>query len=134
VSEPTDTPIVELVGITKSFPGVLANDRIDLTRAREILFRNDAGQVAGVAADDARRGKLRAQMLVQFLVQFDDEQLLGGDAVVEHRAREHTRARAQLDHTAGSGGQLRGHQSSQLRTGGRQRGNAQRILQPLAKE
>ncbi len=48
MSEPTDTPIVELVGITKSFPGVLANDRIDLTLRRGevhcLLGENGAGK------------------------------------------------------------------------------------------
>jgi simple sugar transport system ATP-binding protein len=48
VSEPTDTPIVELVGITKAFPGVLANDRIDLTLRRGevhcLLGENGAGK------------------------------------------------------------------------------------------
>jgi len=48
VSEPTDTPIVELVGITKAFPGVLANDRIDLTLHRGevhcLLGENGAGK------------------------------------------------------------------------------------------
>lgn len=48
MSEPTDTPIVELVGITKAFPGVLANDRIDLTLHRGevhcLLGENGAGK------------------------------------------------------------------------------------------
>ena len=48
MSAATDTPIVELVGITKSFPGVLANDRIDLTlRTGEVhclLGENGAGK------------------------------------------------------------------------------------------
>jgi general nucleoside transport system ATP-binding protein len=48
VSEPTDTPIVELEGITKAFPGVLANDRIDLTLRRGevhcLLGENGAGK------------------------------------------------------------------------------------------
>jgi ABC-type uncharacterized transport system ATPase subunit len=48
VSAATDTPIVELVGITKSFPGVLANDRIDLTLRRGeihcLLGENGAGK------------------------------------------------------------------------------------------
>ena len=43
-----DTPIVELVGITKAFPGVLANDRIDLTLHRGevhcLLGENGAGK------------------------------------------------------------------------------------------
>ncbi len=42
------TPIVELVGITKAFPGVLANDRIDLTLRRGevhcLLGENGAGK------------------------------------------------------------------------------------------
>ncbi|HZO62263.1 MAG TPA: ABC transporter ATP-binding protein [Gaiellaceae bacterium] len=48
MSAPTDTPIVELVGITKAFPGVLANDRIDLTLRRGevhcLLGENGAGK------------------------------------------------------------------------------------------
>jgi ABC-type uncharacterized transport system ATPase subunit len=48
VSASTDTPIVELVGITKSFPGVLANDRIDLMLRRGevhcLLGENGAGK------------------------------------------------------------------------------------------
>ena len=46
----TDTraPIVELIGITKTFPGVLANDRIDLTLRRGevhcLLGENGAGK------------------------------------------------------------------------------------------
>jgi simple sugar transport system ATP-binding protein len=48
VSAQTDTPIVELVGITKAFPGVLANDRVDLTLRRGevhcLLGENGAGK------------------------------------------------------------------------------------------
>ena len=48
MSAPTDTPIVELAGITKWFPGVLANDRIDLTLRRGevhcLLGENGAGK------------------------------------------------------------------------------------------
>ena len=48
MSAPTETPIVELVGITKSFPGVLANDRVDLTLHRGevhcLLGENGAGK------------------------------------------------------------------------------------------
>src|ERR1043166_3553965 len=43
-----DTPIVELEGVTKSFPGVLANDRVDLTLRRGevhcLLGENGAGK------------------------------------------------------------------------------------------
>src|ERR1043166_8574797 len=43
-----DTPIVELEGITKSFPGVLANDRVDLALRRGevhcLLGENGAGK------------------------------------------------------------------------------------------
>ena len=45
---PTGTPIVELIGITKSFPGVLANDHVDLTLRRGevhcLLGENGAGK------------------------------------------------------------------------------------------
>jgi general nucleoside transport system ATP-binding protein len=48
MSAATDTPIVELVGITKSFPGVRANDGIDLTLRRGevhcLLGENGAGK------------------------------------------------------------------------------------------
>jgi simple sugar transport system ATP-binding protein len=48
VNAQNDTPIVELVGITKSFPGVLANDRVDLTLRRGevhcLLGENGAGK------------------------------------------------------------------------------------------
>lgn len=50
MSEPIDThtPIVELIGITKTFPGVLANDRVDLTLHRGevhcLLGENGAGK------------------------------------------------------------------------------------------
>ena len=50
VNEQNDTgaPIVELVGITKSFPGVLANDDVDLTLRRSevhcLLGENGAGK------------------------------------------------------------------------------------------
>ena len=48
MSAPTETPIVELVGITKSFPGVLANDRVDLALHRGevhcLLGENGAGK------------------------------------------------------------------------------------------
>jgi simple sugar transport system ATP-binding protein len=44
----TDTPIVELIGITKAFPGVLANDHVDLTLHRGevhcLLGENGAGK------------------------------------------------------------------------------------------
>jgi general nucleoside transport system ATP-binding protein len=44
----TGAPIVELVGITKSFPGVLANDDVDLTLRRSevhcLLGENGAGK------------------------------------------------------------------------------------------
>jgi len=44
----TGAPIVELVGITKSFPGVLANDDVDLTLRRGevhcLLGENGAGK------------------------------------------------------------------------------------------
>ena len=47
-AEPTDTPIVELDGITKAFPGVHANDGIDLTLRRGevhcLLGENGAGK------------------------------------------------------------------------------------------
>ena len=43
-----DTPIVELVGISKAFPGVLANDHVDLTLRRGevhcLLGENGAGK------------------------------------------------------------------------------------------
>jgi ABC-type uncharacterized transport system ATPase subunit len=48
VNQRTDTPIVELAGITKAFPGVLANDRVDLTLRRGevhcLLGENGAGK------------------------------------------------------------------------------------------
>src|SRR5256714_9514995 len=48
VNARNDTPIVELVGITKTFPGVLANDRVDLTLRRGevhcLLGENGAGK------------------------------------------------------------------------------------------
>jgi len=48
VNAPNDTPIVELLGITKAFPGVLANDRVDLTLRRGevhcLLGENGAGK------------------------------------------------------------------------------------------
>jgi general nucleoside transport system ATP-binding protein len=69
VSAATDTPIVELVGITKSFPGVLANDRIDLTLRRGevhcLLGENGAGKstligiLSGLHRPDA--GKVRVE-------------------------------------------------------------------------
>ena len=50
MNEPNEngTPIVELIGITKTFPGVLANDRIDITLRRGevhcLLGENGAGK------------------------------------------------------------------------------------------
>ena len=48
MNQPNDTPIVELVGITKAFPGVLANDHVDLTLRRGevhcLLGENGAGK------------------------------------------------------------------------------------------
>jgi general nucleoside transport system ATP-binding protein len=48
VNASNDTPIVELSGITKAFPGVLANDRVDLTLRRGevhcLLGENGAGK------------------------------------------------------------------------------------------
>jgi general nucleoside transport system ATP-binding protein len=69
VSAATDTPIVELVGITKSFPGVLANDRIDLALRRGevhcLLGENGAGKstligiLSGLYRPDG--GKIRVE-------------------------------------------------------------------------
>src|SRR5512132_3729914 len=46
--EPGDEPAVELIGITKAFPGVLANDRISLSVRRGevhcLLGENGAGK------------------------------------------------------------------------------------------
>ena len=65
VSAPTDTPIVELDGITKWFPGVLANDQVDLTLRRGevhcLLGENGAGKstligiLSGLIRPDAGR-------------------------------------------------------------------------------
>jgi len=48
VNASNDTPIVELVGISKAFPGVLANDHVDLTLRRGevhcLLGENGAGK------------------------------------------------------------------------------------------
>ena len=45
---PEDTPVVRMVGITKRFPGVLANDSVDLTLHRgevlALLGENGAGK------------------------------------------------------------------------------------------
>src|ERR1051325_2622397 len=59
------TPIVELIGITKSFPGVLANDHVDLTLRRGevhcLLGENGAGKstliaiLSGLQRPDAGR-------------------------------------------------------------------------------
>ncbi len=69
MSAATDTPIVELVGITKSFPAVLANDRIDLTLRRGevhcLLGENGAGKstligiLSGLYRPDA--GKIKVE-------------------------------------------------------------------------
>ena len=45
---PDDTPVVRMVGITKRFPGVLANDSVNLTLHRgevlALLGENGAGK------------------------------------------------------------------------------------------
>ena len=78
--------------------------------------------------------ELPDQVLVQFLVELEHQQVRRGDAVVEQGLGEHAGAAAQLDDAPAVPRQLRHHLPRQLLAGGRDGGDPQRVLQPLPEE
>ena len=62
----TATPVLELVGITKRFPGVLANDRVCFTLAR--------GEVLGLLGENGA-GKSTLMNIVSGLLDPDDGEI-----------------------------------------------------------
>lgn len=89
-----DTPIVELVGITKAFPGVLANDSVDLTlRPGEVhclLGENGAGKstlmgiLSGLIRPDS--GKIRIEGVETVITSPRTALELGIGTVYQHSA------------------------------------------------
>ena len=55
--------------------------------AAESIAGRDLMQIAGIAADDACSRKLPDQVLVQFLVQLQNQQVGRGNPVVQQRLR-----------------------------------------------
>lgn len=94
----------------------------------------DLAEVAGVAADHLHARELPHQVLVQFLVELEHEQVRRRDAVFDQRPREHAGAAAELDHAMARSRQLGHHLPGQLAAGRRYRRNPEWILQPLAEE
>src|SRR5262249_30008898 len=111
-----------------------ADDRVGETVVEETVTLGDRFQFACIAAFDANVGEARAQMLVQRLVQFEYEQVARRDAMAEHRTREYARAAAELDDALGAVWQFSDHLPRELPSRRRQRSDAERVFQPLAKK
>jgi hypothetical protein len=71
---------------------------------------------------------------MQLLVEFEHQQVRRGDAVIEQGLGEYAGAATEFDDAPGVPRQLRHHLPGQLLAGRRDRGNPQRVFQPLPKK
>ena len=111
-----------------------AEGKIDLARLREFLSLHHARGRERIVANDLRAGKAPGQVQVQRFIEFEDQQVVGGDAAGQQRFGEHAGAAAEFDDLAGPVRQLAEHFRRQFLAAGRHRGRRQGCLQPLPKK